>query len=156
MVSMQVSPHTREPVAQPHVPAEHTPCSAHGESHAPQFTRSVARSWQLESPQWVPAAHAHSPAEQTPVAQTVSHEPQCAGSLRRSTHDRSHRLRVGVHVERHVPPSQTLDSAQRFPHAPQFIGSCCTSTHASPHAMEGATHNMTHSPLRHALPVLQG
>jgi hypothetical protein len=80
----------------------------HTDPHAPQLAGSAASTTQRSPQSVVPEGQAHAPLMQIPsVGQTVSQEPQCARSARRSTHPPLQFARSAPHEAAHRPKLQT-------------------------------------------------
>ncbi len=126
----------------PHEPEEHAPtafAAVHARPHAPHaaavesdVSHPLAG---LPSQSANPAEHTkpHAPEEHVVSAfgrdgHAVEHAPQCAGSLRRSTHAEPHAVRPVAQAIEHAPPLHTKPAPQRRPHAPQLAPSFCVST----------------------------
>ena len=64
------------------------------------------------------------PAEQAcPAGQVVVQDPQCAGSVFKSTQVVPQRVKPAAHVGWQVPVAQAWPAAQAVPQEPQFLGS---------------------------------
>jgi hypothetical protein len=125
----------------PHTPAAHTavvdPAGAvaltvHVVPHAPQFETDVCVSTHElphnVSPPAQPVLHPALPQTGDSGGQTVSHMPQCMGSVADvlQSNVAPHERNPGLHW--HAPAMQTAFVPQRLRHEPQFAGSLDVST----------------------------
>jgi hypothetical protein len=116
--------------------------------------------WQQTPPQEsvVQAACWHVPPEQAwPAGQVVVQNPQCAGSVFRSTQLVPQRLNPAAHVGWQVPVAQVWPAAQALPQEPQFLGSLERSVQTAaapvPQTCLGATHVQVDE--EHTSPTMQ-
>jgi hypothetical protein len=87
------------------------------------------------------------------------HPPQCAGSLRGSTHAPLHTVSGGAHVAPHVPLLHTWPAPHAVPElpasaphpavAPQCALLVFGSTHAPPQSTSLPGHELAHTPAAH-------
>ena|SRR6187402_635061 len=84
----------------------------------------------------------HSPSRQVPVAQTLPQAPQCASSVRVSTHPSVHAVCPDGQTQ--LPASQAAPRGQAREHSPQWLVLESVSTQSVPHAVWPGAH--AHSP----------
>ena len=124
-----------------HCPLEHTALALgfamQGMPQAPQFWGSVAVSTQAPPHSIRGSTHAKSqlPAAQTGVAwlgamHTVSHAPQWAVLLNKSTHEPSQLVVPPEQVRPHVPPAHTSSKPHALGQLPQWALFDFKSTHS--------------------------
>jgi hypothetical protein len=91
----------------------------HALPHVPQFVGSVSTSTQRPLHDFVPAAQ-HAPlTHDEPAPHVVSHAPQWAALLVRSTHVEPHFVRPLGQPSRQLPWKQNCESGHMVPQSPQ-------------------------------------